>query len=212
MVKTLLGTTLLIAAMAGPASGQGSLTPHQGVEQQNIKLPGTDYRIILGVTELQKPNSPSRQNLLTAIETWLSVEFDLAPVHHHPQIELVPAAKIVALRYKGIVPAPHTNFAPDDRGTLAAQRETLAIYSDAAQTIYLPEGWTSGTPAELSVLVHELVHHAQNLLGLKYHCPQEREQLAYVAQERWLGLFGRSLASEFELDPLTLLVKTKCFH
>jgi hypothetical protein len=57
-----------------------------------------------------------------------------------------------------------------------------------------------------------MVHHVQNLLGLKYHCSQEREQLAYVAQERWLGLFGRSLASDFELDPLTVLVKTKCFH
>jgi hypothetical protein len=124
----------------------------------------------------------------------------------------VPAAKIVALRYKGILPDPQTNFARNDRGVTSAEHDTVAVYSDAARTIYLPEGWTGSTPAELSVLVHEIVHHIQNVQGFKHECPQEREKLAYLAQDRWLGLFGRSLASDFELDPLTLLVKTKCFH
>ena len=76
----------------------------------------------------------------------------------------------------------------------------MAVYSDKAQTIFLPEGWTGTTPAELSILVHELVHHVQNAAGLKYSCPQEREKLAYDAQERWLGLFGHNLEHDFELD------------
>ena len=88
----------------------------------------------------------------------------------------------------------------------------MAVYSDATQTIYLPEGWTGRSPAELSVLVHELVHHVQNVAGLKYACPQEREKLAYEAQERWLGLFGHSLERDFELDGFSLLVKTRCFY
>jgi hypothetical protein len=50
--------------------------------------------------------------------------------------------------------------------------ETVAIYSDHAQTIY------------------EIVHHFQKMLGLKHECPQEREKLASMAQERWLALFG----------------------
>ena len=74
------------------------------------------------------------------------------------------------------------------------------------------EWFIEGTPAELSVLVHEVVHHIQNLLSLKFECPQQRERLAYLAQERWLGLFNRSLASDFELHPLSLLVKTRCFR
>ena len=94
----------------------------------------------------------------------------------------------------------------------AAERDTVAVYSDAERTIYLPEGWTGGSAAELSVLVHEMVHHAQNVRGLKFDCPQEREKLAYLAQERWLGLFGRSLAEDFELDPMSLLVKTGCIN
>jgi hypothetical protein len=43
-------------------------------------------------------------------------------------------------------------------------------------------------------------------------CPQEREKLAYLAQERWLGLFGHNLESDFDLNPFSLLVKTKCFY
>jgi hypothetical protein len=62
------------------------------------------------------------------------------------------------------------------------------------------------------VLVHEMVHHVQNVGGLKYACPQEREKLAYTAQERWLGLFGRNLEADFEIDAFSLLVKTRCLH
>jgi hypothetical protein len=49
-------------------------------------------------------------------------------------------------------------------------------------------------------------------LVLKYECPQEREKLAYIAQDRWLGLFGHSLTDDFALDPFSLFVKTKCFY
>lgn len=90
--------------------------------------------------------------------------------------------------------------------------DTIAIYVDATKTIDLPDDWTGRTPAELSVLVHELVHHMQNAVGTKYACPQEREQLAYTAQDRWLGLFGQSLADEFGLDPFTVLVRTRCIY
>ncbi len=213
-------TALLVIAMAGPVGAQDRAqdraqepaTHPRAIAQHDIKLPGTNYRILLDRTGLRPPADASRQDLLTAIDTWLAVEFDLPAIHSHPQIELVPVATIVALRYRGMLPDAQTNFAPNDRNATAAERDTVAVYSDAARTIYLPEGWSGSTPAELSVLVHEMVHHAQNLLGLKHECPQEREKLAYLAQDRWLGLFGHSLASDFELDPLTLLVKTKCFH
>jgi hypothetical protein len=60
--------------------------------------------------------------------------------------------------------------------------------------------------------VHEVVHHVQNVGGLKHACPQEREKLAYMAQERWLGLFGRNLEVDFDLDAFSLLVKTRCLY
>jgi hypothetical protein len=70
--------------------------------------------------------------------------------------------------------------------------------------------WKGDTPAELSVLVHEMVHHLQKKNHLNYECHGAREELAYKVQEKWLSLFGRDLASEFQIDPFTLKVSTTC--
>ena len=86
----------------------------------------------------------------------------------------------------------------------------VALYDDAGRTILLPEGWTGATPAELSVLAHEMVHHLQNLSGRRYACGAEREAEAYDAQGRWLALFGETLEGAFELNPLTLMVLSRC--
>jgi len=117
----------------------------------------------------------------------------------HPRIELAPPATLVAVRIGGSTAS-------------ASGRELEALYDDRTRTIYLPWGWTGATPAELSVLVHEMVHHLQNVGGLKYECPEAREKPAYAAQDKWLSLFGRNLVDEFELDPMTVLVRTKCMH
>ena len=147
--------------------------------------------------------------MLAGIATWLSKNFDLPEIDAEPNIELVPPARIAAIRYRGLMPQS-LNATSNDEAALDASRQTVAIYDDATQTIYLPEGWSGASPAEMSVLVHEMVHHIQNRGQLKYECPQEREKLAYAAQGRWLGLFGLTLAGEFELDPFTLLVRTRC--
>ena len=148
---------------------------------------------------------------ITAMETWVSNQFDLPTMHEHPRIEFAPPAKIASLRFTDLLSDPGAQVEPNNRAP-SAQHDTIAIYDDATRTIYLPEGWSGSTPAELSVLVHEMVHHFQNLLGLKHECPQEREKLAYIAQDRWLGLFGHSLADDFALDPFSLFVKTTCFY
>jgi hypothetical protein len=57
-----------------------------------------------------------------------------------------------------------------------------------------------------------MVHHVQNVAGLKFECSQARERPAYVAQDRWLALFGSNLVDEFELNPITVLVRTRCMH
>ncbi len=55
-----------------------------------------------------------------------------------------------------------------------------------------------------------MVHHLQNVGGLKYECPQAREKLAFVAQERWLRMYGTDLEKEFGIDPFSLLVLSNC--
>ena len=46
--------------------------------------------------------------------------------------------------------------------------------------------------------------------GIKFTCPQEREKDAYDAQRTWLERSGRTLEDEFEIDPMTVLVRTNC--
>jgi len=55
-----------------------------------------------------------------------------------------------------------------------------------------------------------MVHHLQNLAGMKFACSGEREKLAYQAQQEWLALFGRNLFEDFDTDAFTLLVRTAC--
>jgi hypothetical protein len=150
--------------------------------------------------------------LVAMIVLWLSSNFDLVATNQHPLVKFVPPTEILYLRYgartaekKREVLALSRNAASVEKG-----RETVAVYDDAASTIMLPEEWSGSTPAELSVLVHEVVHHLQQVAGQKYECPAAREALAYAAQEKWLGLFGRSLLSDFDIDPFTLKVSTTC--
>ena len=144
------------------------------------------------------------QALLTAIVVWLSASFDLPALYEVPRVEFVSATQMTAQRYKPLLPAERADSVHGD------QAGTVALYNDDTKTIYLPHGWAGRTPAELSVLVHEMVHHLQNIAKLTHECPQEREKLAYEAQDKWLALFGTSLEEEFGIDGFTRLAKTGC--
>lgn len=145
--------------------------------------------------------------LLTAIMLWLSANFGLPVIHEHPQVAFVPASQITALRHNGSAGSERESAHADGDSN---PREVVAVYDDKRKVIFLREGFSLGTPAELSVLVHEMVHHLQNVGGLRFECPQAREDVAYKAQNRWLGLFGRDLEADFDIDAFTLLVTTRC--
>lgn len=135
--------------------------------------------------------------LLMAISQWLGANFGLAPADS-PALALAPPETLVRMRY-----GPGANVAAVD---------VLAVYDQAGPTIYLADGWSGGTPAEMSVLVHEMVHHHQASAGMVFACPGAREELAYRAQMAWLGQFGESLESAFGIDSATLKVATACTH
>jgi hypothetical protein len=147
------------------------------------------------------------EGLLISIENWLSSQFNLPTINRHPRIEIVAPSTTASLVYKKLLSDPSVLAESETTGS---QLNTVSLYDDVTEAIYLPRGWTGSTDVEVSILVHEMVHHFQNLLGFKYACAQEREKLAYMAQDRWLGQSGLSLASEFDLDPFTLLVATTC--
>ena len=149
---------------------------------------------------------------LTEIVTWLSGKFDLPPIYDHPRVEFAAPMQLARMRYSGLLSdRPQVTIGGSDPTAQGAyQREVVAIYSDKTRTIFLPDGWNGKTPTEQSILVHEMVHHLQNLAGLKYECPAAREKPAYLAQDAWLSLHGLDLETEFEINKLTLVVSSSC--
>lgn len=142
--------------------------------------------------------------LLNVIVLWLSINSAIPVNYHHPRIEYVPPATMAAMRSR------ERPSAAQGAGPASQIPEVIAVYDDDKHTIFLPEGWSGSTPAELSVLVHEMVHHLQNVDGLKFECPAAREKPAYLAQDQWLKQFGQTLEDDFEVDLFTIVVKSAC--
>jgi len=216
MLKQLLAGALLVTlgtagtSFAEPRDPGGihefALEPRDpgGLHELDRSMAATD-----GALE----SRPVTRALLTDIVTWLSSKFDLPAIHDHPRVEFAPPLKIAAMRYKGMLPlAWREDSIRDPAAQTAGLREVVAIYRDDTKTIYLNESWTGTSPAEMSILVHEMVHHLQNRAGMKFECPAAREKLAYQAQNEWLKRFGRDLEKDFEIDMLTLLVTSACMN
>ena len=204
---------VLFCAMASPSDGEQASMPRPGPVAKSaapkpVRIPGTDYDVALGTSATTAYRTQPPTALLKAIVTWLAHEFGLPRSDAHPAIRFEPAEKIATFRFTGVL-----SDKPQDMTALpSGQRETVAVYDPLTQTILLPERWTGGTPAELDILVHEMVHHLQNVARHRYECTQASEQLAYAAQDKWLRLFKRSLAADFEIDDFTLLVLTRCMY
>ena len=217
--QVLLCAGLLMFAAA--ACFAGEVQPIEPASQESLRsppqtvgLPGTAFDIVVGVAAIEPGSTRVNAKLLTAIVAWLSSNYDLSPIYDPPVIEFVPPTMMASLRYKDVA-SDSWSGGEGSIGDVEAGRGSstiVAIYDDADRTIYLPETWTGATPTELSVLVHEMVHHLQNLAGMRFACPEAREKLAYAAQGDWLALFGRDLFTDFETDPFTLLVRTECFY
>lgn len=144
------------------------------------------------------------QTLIDALTAWLVAEQGLPMPPSRPQVVFASVSEIAALRDPGLRLDRQAERRP------AGGRGTVSVYDPATRTIVLPTGWTGRTPVELSVLVHELVHHLQTSAGMRFGCVAESEEAAYAAQERWLVLFGRSLERDFAVDPFTRMVSGLC--
>ncbi len=183
-----------------PAPGQAAV--------QAVTLAGTGYQVSFDAPRDWIGDAAARAQLLNAIAAWLSVSFELPLVRSVPSIKLESGPRMTSFRYTGLLSGRPEEVAKVSRG----RREVDAIYDPGSDTIFLRQEWTGSTPAELSILVHEMVHYIQDVAEFKYPCVAASEELAYVAQERWLGLFGTNLAAEFGVDRLTLFANTRCFH
>jgi hypothetical protein len=198
-----LRATLVTFAMIGasPARADGEIAA----------LAAAGPTPAFGAVESRPAAARPSQALLTEIVTWLAKNYGLEAIQDHPRIEFAGQPKLVAMRYNNLLPAAwREDHTQGQAAPAVQQRKVVAIYNNMTKTIFLPDGWTATTAAEVSVLVHEMVHHLQNLAGLTYDCPAAREKPAYLAQDRWLQQHGLDLEIEFQIDKFTLVVSSAC--
>lgn len=148
------------------------------------------------------------EETLDDIVAWLSSNFDLPAIKERPAIEFASRMELARLRARDL--ASSQSFIGKD-GQLA-QREVVALYDTNTRAILLPDDWGGTSPVDQSVLVHEMVHHLQNLGKLKFDCLHAREKTAYLAQAKWLERFGLSLEKEFDVDMFTVLISSACIY
>jgi hypothetical protein len=149
---------------------------------------------------------PVDAEVLVTARDWLHAQFDLPYVRELPAVELVPPERLVAIR-SGVPPLPRSTA-----GRTRERPDLVALYVDAERTMYLPLGWSGTTQVALTVVLHELVPHIQNVAGLTYPCSGAREAPAFAAQAAWLARSGRDLETAFGIDALTLKVRTSCLY
>jgi hypothetical protein len=150
------------------------------------------------------------EGLLDEIVVWLASNFELPATTDRPAIVFVSKTKLATMRAKDR--APSQGVIQEAGINEPAQRRVVALYDNNLKTIFLPDDWVGNSPSDQSILVHEMVHHLQNLARLKFECPMAREKAAYMAQDKWLGQFGMSLETEFEVDMFTVLIASACMY
>ena len=202
MLKSKLATACAVSLLAlGPSAHAYEFPMNKSAHliPQVISLPGTGFGVEIGRATVH--GGVVDAALLNAIAMWLSANYDM-PLAKPPKIAFVTDRTMQTLRYRP--------FVSDAWSSPANTYSAIAIYVDENQTIYLPTQWTGSTAAELSVLVHEMTHHLQNAAAMRFNCAEDREKIAYRAQQEWLEMFGGDFFAEFESDPFTLLVRTTC--
>ena len=122
--------------------------------------------------------------LLSELNEWLDAETEFVKRAHQPDIEIIGREQAENLR---------------DAGERSSGR-TRGLYDDENQTIYLAEPWSSSNPHDISVLLHEMVHHRQS--GQHWYCQQAQEWRAYKIQAQWLA--EHQIADEFYWPAIVL--------
>lgn len=157
---------------------------------------GSGFEIVIG----ERQSDPSGR-LLEALAIWVGAKLGQPVPASLPRLVFKPPDQVAVLRFRQY---------PSEIVQQQAQPTIISIYDSRERIIYLRDSWSGATAADLSVLVHELVHHFQEVHRTKFECDAAREAKAFELQEKWLRLFGESLEEDFQIDPFTLLVRTSC--
>src|SRR5215510_8152082 len=106
-VQLIVLTVAVIVLLIQVCSARGlsaapEIEPSQSLSRQTFHVPGTDYEIHLGVSELEPNGAAPKRALLEAVVFWLSRTFELPSQKRLPRIEFATSSKIAALRYRDL--------------------------------------------------------------------------------------------------------------
>lgn len=119
----------------------------------------------------------SLNELVSHLEDWLDMHTDLQRRETAPVIKWTIQANVAS-----ITGSKRAAYVQTVRGLYDAERAT----------IWLVRPWSARDPHDVSVLLHELVHHRQAGDG-HWYCPGAQELPAYRTQQAWLAELGLEL-------------------
>lgn len=137
---------------------------------------GSGFEIVIG----ERQADPGGR-LLEALAIWVGAKLGQPVPTSLPRLVFKPSNQVAVLRFKQYA---------SEMVQQQALPTIISIYDARENTIYLRDTWSGATAADLSVLVHELVHHFQEVHQAKFECEAAREAKAFELQEKWLKLFG----------------------
>ena len=137
--------------------------------------------------------------LMYALMAWASAQTGIAPADTLPSVIYAAPEEMIEMQY------------PDsDGGAAASGFRVVALYHPDNAEIYLPIGFDAADPVDVSVLLHELVHHMQYEAEVSYACRGEMERVAYETQGEYLSTVGIDLLEAMEMNGLFLHLVTSC--
>lgn len=90
--------------------------------------------------------------------------------------------------------------------SLIVPRDVRALYDLQTRTIYLMRPWSEVSIADVSTLLHELVHDVQ-FSNRRWLCSNEAEPQAYRLQAEWLSEHGKTA----HFNWVAIAILSKCF-
>ncbi|HEX6319095.1 MAG TPA: DUF6647 family protein [Burkholderiales bacterium] len=118
----------------------------------------------------------------------------------------------------GMPPSPDVVVVPEEQMSERAygrewrlSDDVPAAYDRATRTVYLRNDWNPVDLRSRARLLHELVHHVQNVNGVPYDCPASREPEAYNLALQWLEEEGAADPyATLGIDEFSIWILSRC--
>ena len=153
-----------------------------------------------GVSRIATPD------LVAELDRWLDGRIDW-PARALPEIRYITPREAARIGWEHMRVPGHVRMVRKRLGGWMRQAGVIAaggLYDPDSGTIFLVTPWSADRPQDVSVLLHELVHHRQ--APHHFYCGAAQEPAAYRAQAAWLADRGATL----EVNWLALTLAAGC--